>query len=338
MIAQEEVNCVRKVDGDGTMSVVAGRCDWSEGTFSGDGGPATEAFMSRPRKLAVMPDGGFLVTDGGGYAGPNMRVRRVWPDGTITTVAGNGLRGSTGDGGPATAATFTEISDVAVDPVGGFLIADKGAARVRRVAPDGTITTVAGTGFRGFSGDGGPATRARTEPVSVEPYRGGFLVSDDATGRIRRVFAGGTIDTVAGAGEVACGVRALDASPLFAENLRVLPGERVLAGRTLFAGPSEPRLLVGLPARPITYTRAVLRGSDIPVAASRAASVVVKLKQRGTTVLGTSRSIPAGRSTVRLPGRFKPPKRGIRGLWRLTVTARSGTAVATAREHLFSNP
>jgi glucose/arabinose dehydrogenase len=137
----------------GTISTIAGSDPF--GDFKGDGGPATAAALNEPLGVAVMPDGGYLIADAG-----NDRVRRVFPDGTIKTVAGSGNYGSSGDGGPATAASLQDPLGVAALPDGGFLIADAGAGRVRRVSATGTITTVAGNGTRGFSGDGGPATAA----------------------------------------------------------------------------------------------------------------------------------------------------------------------------------
>src|SRR4029079_143882 len=91
----------------------------------------------------------------------NHRIRRVSPSGTITTVAGTGQVGFSGDGGRATAADLDLPVDVAATRDGGFLIADYGNNRIRRVSAGGTITTVAGTGAEGFSGDGGPATNGR---------------------------------------------------------------------------------------------------------------------------------------------------------------------------------
>jgi hypothetical protein len=178
----------------GTISTIAGSDPL--GGFSGDGGPATAAALNDPNGVAVMPDGGYLIADAG-----NDRVRRVFPDGTIKTVAGTGRYGSSGDGGPATAADLQAPLGVAVLPGGGFLIADAAAARVRRVSATGIITTVAGNGTRGFSGDGGPATAAQIyDPngVAVMPD-GGFLIADGDY-VVRRVFPDGTITTVAGTG------------------------------------------------------------------------------------------------------------------------------------------
>jgi hypothetical protein len=180
--------------GTGTISTVAGSDPF--GDFTGDGGPATAAALNDPSGVAVMPDGGYLIADAG-----NDRVRRVFPDGTINTVAGTGMYGFSGDGGPATAAALQAPIGVAVMHDGGFLIADAAAARVRRVSPTGIITTVAGTGTRGISGDGGPATAAQIyDPQGVAAMPdGGFLIADGDY-VVRRVSSTGIITTVAGTG------------------------------------------------------------------------------------------------------------------------------------------
>jgi hypothetical protein len=162
--------------------------------LSGDGGPATAAQLANPSAVAMTADGGFLVADQ-----DNHRVRRVSPTGTITTVAGTGSRGLSGDGGPATAAEIAAPTGVAVTADGSFLIADRGNHRVRRVSPAGIITTVAGT-TSGLSGDGGPATAAQLAAptgVAVTPD-GGYLIADQNNHRVRRVSSTGTITTVAG--------------------------------------------------------------------------------------------------------------------------------------------
>jgi NHL repeat-containing protein len=164
--------------------------------FEGDGGPAVNARFRRPFGLALLPDGGYLISDTG-----NHRVRSVAPDGRIRTVAGTGEAAFAGDGGPATAAALDSPIGLAVLPDGGFLIAESGNHIVRRVGADGRIATVAGSGRRhGFAGDGGPATAARlTFPQVVAPLPGGgFLIADGGNRRVRRVAADGTIATVAG--------------------------------------------------------------------------------------------------------------------------------------------
>jgi hypothetical protein len=165
--------------------------------FGGDGGPAPQARIDHPRGLAVLPDGSYLVVDAGAH-----RVRRVLPNGTITTVAGTGTSGFSGDGGPATAARLNLPHAAAPLPDGGFLIADTNNYRIRRVSPAGIITTVAGIGVKGFSGDGGPAVAARiSAPRGLASLPdGSYLIADSDNNRIRRVTAAGIISTVAGTG------------------------------------------------------------------------------------------------------------------------------------------
>ena len=186
---------VLRVWPSGRFSIVAGG---AEGEQLGDGGAATRATLTDPQGIAALPHGGFLIADT-----LDNRVRRVWPDGHISTVAGNGSRRPLDDGRLATRASVYEPGGVAVLPDGGFLIADSGHNRVRRVWPNGRISTVAGDGRDGFSGDGGRATRAKLsdpEALAVLP-RGGFLIADTFNDRVRRVWPDGHISTVAGNGK-----------------------------------------------------------------------------------------------------------------------------------------
>ncbi|MDP2340533.1 MAG: hypothetical protein Q8O67_06230 [Deltaproteobacteria bacterium] len=192
---------VRRVDVDGSITVVAGIGVISR---SGDGGPATSAGLGSPTGLAVDTLGRLYISDAEGS------VRRVDVDGTIDTVAGTGVRGFSGDGGPATSAQLNGPDGLAVDAQGRLLIADVANDRIRRVTFDddgrGVISTVAGSGVRGFSGDGGPATSAAfrfPSDVAVDG-QGRVFVSDSSNVRVRRITfdaAGvGTVDTVVGTG------------------------------------------------------------------------------------------------------------------------------------------
>jgi glucose/arabinose dehydrogenase len=129
------------------------------------------------------------------------RIRRVSPDGIITTVAGNGTYGSFGDSGQATSAQVAPLS-IAVDGAGDVLVGDTGISRIRKVTPDGTIATIAGNDVRGFSGDGGPATSAQLGiPYGVAAdSAGNVYIADAENGRIRKVSSDGIITTVAGNG------------------------------------------------------------------------------------------------------------------------------------------
>jgi hypothetical protein len=197
LIADYSNRVVRRVSATGKIRTVAGTP--GVGGYAGDGGQATAALLSGPTAVVETRDGGFLIADS-----TNHCVRKVSPTGIITTVAGTGVAGSRGDGGPATSARLRKPGGVAVASDKSLLIADSGNDRIRRVASDGTITTVAGTGTVGFSGDGGRATSAQLagpSDVALLPT-GGFLIADTSNHVIRRVgsWKGGKIDTAAGTG------------------------------------------------------------------------------------------------------------------------------------------
>src|SRR5437870_4390997 len=185
---------VRKVNAAGIISTVAGE---GGDSFGGDGGPATLAELIQPLGVAVDPAGNVYIADEG-----SNRIRKVNTAGIISTIAGNGKQGFDGDGGPATSASLYEPSGVAVDPAGNVYISDAGSLRIRKVDTAGTITTIAGNGTQGFSGDGGPATSAalnKPREVAVDAA-GNVYISDAGNFRIRKVNPAGVISTVAGSG------------------------------------------------------------------------------------------------------------------------------------------
>jgi sugar lactone lactonase YvrE len=192
-IAEYENNSIRKVDPNGIITTVAGGV-WG---FGGDGGPATGARLNGPSGVAVDTFGNLYIADQW-----NQRIRKVDKDGIITTAAGNGREGYSGDGGPATQAQLHHPLGVAVDTLGNLYIAEEGGHRVRKVGANGIITTFAGNGIEGYSGDGGPATQARLRhpaDVAVDPL-GNVYIVDTGNGRIRKVDLNGIITTVAGNG------------------------------------------------------------------------------------------------------------------------------------------
>jgi DNA-binding beta-propeller fold protein YncE len=186
---------IRRVDAHtGIITTVAGT---EESGFSGDDGPATRASLDDPRSVFVDTDGNLFIADMG-----NHRIRRVdTHTGIITTVAGNGKEGFSGDGGPATQTSLRIPHGVFLDAAGNLFIADTGNYRIRRVdAHTGIITTVAGIRNWGFSGDGGPAIQASLDaPRSVFLDAAGNLFIA-CSGSIRKVDSAGIISTVAGKG------------------------------------------------------------------------------------------------------------------------------------------
>jgi trimeric autotransporter adhesin len=176
-----------------TVSTVAGT---GTADYGGDTGPANLAKLHWPAGVAIDSAGHIYIADF-----DNTRIREFDDNGAITTVAGNGTGGYTGDGLLATKAEINYPYDVAVDLSGNLYIADTTNTVIRRVdASTGVISTVAGNGTAGFSGDGGPATSASmTGPTGVTVDAAGNLyIADWQNNVIRRVDAGGIIQTVAG--------------------------------------------------------------------------------------------------------------------------------------------
>ena len=194
-IADYSNHRIRKVDSTGTITTIAGT---GECCFSGDGGPAVEAELRSPYGVAVDSAGNVYIADVS-----NRRIRKVDSTGTITTIAGTGEFGFSGDGGPAVEAELRSPYGVAVDSAGNVYIADYSDHRIRKVDSTGTITTIAGTGEFGFSGDGGPAVEAELRSpygVAVDSA-GNVYIADVSNRRIRKVDSTGTITTIAGIGE-----------------------------------------------------------------------------------------------------------------------------------------
>lgn len=166
--------------------------------FSGDNGPAVRAQLNSPSAVAVDALGNVYIADT-----RNHRIRRVDVDGTISTVAGNGTAGFSGDGGPAVNAQLSRVVGLAVDFFGNVFVADVDNNRIRKVDSYGRITTVAGSAAGGFGGDGGRATAAQlNQPrdVAVDGL-GQVYIADTNNNRVRRVNLNGIISTVAGTGE-----------------------------------------------------------------------------------------------------------------------------------------
>lgn len=200
-IADSLNNRIRKISTSGTITTVAG--PGSTSGILGDGGPATSATLHNPSDVAVDAAGNIYVADTG-----NFRVRKISPDGTINTVAGNGSAsapagtGFTGDGGLAINAVIGEPEGVAMDHAGNIYIADRFHSTVRKVSPAGIISTVAGTGTASYSGDGGLgsiATLDLPQKLAVDAA-GNLYIADERNYRVRMVTPDGKIVTIAGDG------------------------------------------------------------------------------------------------------------------------------------------
>jgi sugar lactone lactonase YvrE len=221
-LAPARISLAAEQPAPGTITTVAGT---GQPGFSGDNGPAAEAQLDDPFGIAIDAAGNVFIGDGA-----NSRVRKVSPDGIITTVAGNGVSGFSGDGGPATEARLAGALWLASDRVGNLYLSDWSHNRVRKVSPDGIITTVAGTGPTtdeapgDYTGDGGPATAARLyypQGLAVDAA-GNLFIADSENHRIRKVRPDGTITTVAGSGPTGPdkGSSTGDGGPAIAATLR----------------------------------------------------------------------------------------------------------------------
>ncbi|MDX6666770.1 MAG: hypothetical protein QOK04_150, partial [Solirubrobacteraceae bacterium] len=308
---------IRRVTAGGRILTVAGT---GSAGYAGDGGPALNAALSSPHGVGATRDGGFLIADT-----ESDRIRRVSPSGTITTVAGTGVRGFSGDGGPAAMAQLDRPFAIAVMADGGFLFADTGNQRVRRVDPAGRITTVAGTGSPGFAGDGGRAVNARLRgPNGVATTAdGGFLISDELNDRIRRVTRLGVISTVAGGGRT-------EGNGGPAAQARLKQPKAVLAnadGGILIADAGYARVRYVAPERPSWLALALIRraqrsrpGRPVRVRLVTSIGVTARLELlRGGRVVGSLDAVT--KAGVRRSVTLVAPRRA--GVYRLHLRGRT---------------
>ncbi len=197
-LSDNNYHCIRKINSVGIISTYAGT---GVSGYSGDGGLANLAKLNDPYAIAVDGSGNLYIADSG-----NNRIRKVATSGSITTIAGTGTAGFSGDGGQASLCLLSRPCGIAVDASNNIYIVDGGNNRVRMIDPTGTITTIAGTGVAGFSGDGGPATSAQFNFGNsslafggIEESGGGVLfITDSNNGMIRIMLGDGNINSIAG--------------------------------------------------------------------------------------------------------------------------------------------
>src|SRR5206468_9249617 len=267
---------IREVSSSGIITTVAG----SGSAYPGDGGPATSAQLLGPQGVAVDGDGNLFIADTMAYTFSlsiryNSRIRKVSANGIITTVAGNGTYGFSGDGGRAIIAQLLGAQGVALDSAGNIFITD--SPRIRKISSSGIITTVAGDGGYGYSGDGGPAINARlyaSAGVAVD-RAGNVFFADGYNNRIRKVSSDGIVSTVAGNGSPGYsgdGGQAINAQ-------LTLPGGVAVdgAGNVYFADPTNHAIrrlqpVVSSPTYPFTVTD---RGGTSLMSAGIPASISV---------------------------------------------------------------
>lgn len=189
-IADADNERIRKVSTAGIITTVAGSS--SIRLYSSDGGPAVSAQLCTPENVVVDRSGNLFFADTCTH-----RIRMVSRSGIITTVAGSGVQGYSGDGGPAVTAQLNFPYGIALDGSGNLFIADTRNNSVRMVSANGNITTVAGTGTAGYSGDGGLAINAQLSfpaGIAVDGY-GSIFVADTLNQRVRMISANGIITT-----------------------------------------------------------------------------------------------------------------------------------------------
>jgi sugar lactone lactonase YvrE len=200
VVAEHSSNRIRAIWADGTIHTVVGAGEpgtsKNDGDLLGDGGPAIEATLQEPVGICFDAEGNLYFADRDNHA-----VRRVDRSGIITTVAGTGNIGLSGDGGLAVAADIYKPADVAVDRAGDLFFTDSGNNLIRRVDLNGIITTIAGTGEAGYEGDGGPAIDALIEADEIifGPDGDIYFSSTDYS-VVRRIDGNGIITLVAGTG------------------------------------------------------------------------------------------------------------------------------------------
>ncbi len=256
-IADTNNNVIRKVTGS-TISTVVGS-NTAPGPIGGDGGSAAGSYIFHPTSVAFDGLGNYYIADSA-----NARIRKVDKAGIITTIAGNGTNGYNNDDVVATLSEINNPQGIAADARGNVYVADTNNHRIRKITPGGTISTIAGTGTGGFSGDGGPADKARVNSpkgIAVDSD-GNVYISDTLSNRIRIITLDGNISTIAGSG---AGGSTGDGGPALQARLFFPTGIAVDAAKNVYVADNQNNRV-----RKLTYvpqTPAILDGGVISASA-----------------------------------------------------------------------
>jgi sugar lactone lactonase YvrE len=202
VIADHANNRIRQVGLDGVIKTIVGTGPVGSraGSFGGDGGPAIGAHLQAPVSVLFDQVGNLYIGDR-----DNGAIRKVSPQGTITTIAGTGTRGYGGDGGPAVRAQLDQPEGMVFDGAGNLYVVDSANDRIRKIDTHAIITTVAGTGAAGYTGDGGPAIQAQMQPDDlVFDPAGNLYIAEFGNHVVRMIDTKGIIRTIAGAGKPGC--------------------------------------------------------------------------------------------------------------------------------------
>jgi len=203
-------NRVRRIDAAGIITTIVGNggpAGLNMGSFKGDGGPAIDATLQEPIAVAIDQKGNLYISDR-----DNRRIRKVDTNGIISTIAGNGDFGFSGDGVVGNTTSIQLPLGITVDPHGNVVFVDADNKRVRAIDSDGIITTVAGNGKNVATGDGGPATKAALADPEYVVFdsAGNAYVTDTVSNHLRRIDSHGLITTLAGNGGNGLGIDGLD--------------------------------------------------------------------------------------------------------------------------------
>jgi len=356
IIVDQQNNRIRQVAPSGQISTIVGS---GQHAFYAPGVPALTSGMDWPSSAALDASGVLHFAEL-----HSNRVARIAADGRIVTVAGDGFPGFSGDNGPAVRARLSNPTGIAFDGAGNLYIADQANHRVRRVTPAGTISTFAGTGQAGFSGDGGQAqSAALNQPTDVAAdARGNIYVADMGNHRVRRISAAGVILTVAGTGQAGRGADGVAAT---ASSLNFPSSVAVDAAGDLYILDWQNFLIrkVSYSSRPTVSPGGVVNGASfapapIPVApgsivaifgvnlapsTASATDVPLPTQLAGTSVRVNGMPIPLffvspGQINAQLPGDAAP------GTARLAVTSSGGEStqetfnVASSAVGIFQFP